>query len=72
MRYARLVDDVDGVFGVRELERNPECDVSGFIKAAKVGLRGFGGEEGVRKVELRATPFCTINIPATGARTFKR
>ena len=36
VRYDRLVEEVEGVFGVRGLERNPECDVNASVKAAQV------------------------------------
>ena len=36
VRYGRLVEEVEGVFGVRELERKPECDVDASVKAAQV------------------------------------
>eukprot|EP00903_Cladosiphon_okamuranus_P014842 g13743.t1 len=35
VRYGRLVEELEGVFGVRELETKPECDVNASIKAAK-------------------------------------
>ncbi|CAM9638892.1 unnamed protein product [Pylaiella littoralis] len=35
VRYGRLVEEVEGVFGVRELERHPECDVNASVKAAQ-------------------------------------
>ncbi|CAN0309146.1 unnamed protein product, partial [Laminaria digitata] len=31
VRYVRLVEKVEGVFGVKELERKPECDVDASI-----------------------------------------
>lgn len=45
VRYGRLVEEVEGVFGVKELERKPECDVDASIKAAKVCFLGNTGEE---------------------------
>lgn len=36
VRYACLVEEVEGVFGVKELERKPECDVNASVKAAQV------------------------------------
>ena len=36
VRYVRLLDEVEGVFGVRGLEKKPQCDVDASIKAAKV------------------------------------
>lgn len=42
VRYGRLVEEVEGVFGVRELERHPECDVNASVKAAQV--RPAGGD----------------------------
>ncbi|CAN0066595.1 unnamed protein product [Ascophyllum nodosum] len=35
VRYVRLLDEVEGVFGVRGLEKKPQCDVDASIKAAK-------------------------------------
>ncbi len=35
--YGRLVEEVEGVFGVRGLETKPECDVNASVKAAQVG-----------------------------------
>ena len=36
VRYVRLLEKVEGVFGVRGLEKKPQCDVDASIKAAKV------------------------------------
>lgn len=38
VRYVGLVEEIEGVFGVRELERKPECDVDASVKAAQVGV----------------------------------
>lgn len=35
--YGRLVEELEGVFGVRGLETKPECDVNSSVKAAQVG-----------------------------------
>lgn len=40
VRYKGLLEEVEGVFGVRELERQPECDVDASVHAAQVGNRG--------------------------------
>ncbi|CAM9632577.1 unnamed protein product, partial [Hapterophycus canaliculatus] len=36
VRYGRLVEEVEGVFGVKGLEKKPECDVEASVKAAQV------------------------------------
>ncbi|CAM9343026.1 unnamed protein product [Scytosiphon promiscuus] len=38
VRYGRLVEEVEGVFGVRGLERKPECDVEASVKAAQASF----------------------------------
>lgn len=38
VRYGRLVEEVEGVFGVRGLERKPECDVEASVTAAQVTI----------------------------------
>ncbi|CBJ27458.1 conserved unknown protein [Ectocarpus siliculosus] len=38
VRYVRLVEEIEGVFGVRELERKPECDVDASVKAAQASF----------------------------------
>eukprot|EP00904_Undaria_pinnatifida_P007730 jgi/Undpi1/4087/HiC_scaffold_16.g07454.m1 len=38
VRYACLVEEVEGVFGVKELERKPECDVNASVKAAQASF----------------------------------
>lgn len=42
VRYKDLVEEVDGVFGVRELERQPQCDVDASVHAAQVGKECHG------------------------------
>ncbi|CAM9798887.1 unnamed protein product, partial [Choristocarpus tenellus] len=36
VRYSRLMEELEGVFTVRQLEKHPECDVEGIISKAKV------------------------------------
>lgn len=36
MRYQSLVDEIEGVFGVRSLERQPQCDVDASVQSAQV------------------------------------
>ncbi|CAM9270699.1 unnamed protein product, partial [Ectocarpus sp. 13 AM-2016] len=38
VRYIRLVEEIEGVFGVRELEGKPECDVDASVKAAQASF----------------------------------